>query len=369
MHDHIDQLSKARRYFWIANRWLGLQISLIGIAFTMGTGIILLYSGHNLVDPALFGFVFTFSTKLSGICFKVVNSFGAFESSVAAAEKIIACANLEPEYQDGEDAPSDWPLTGKIEVRNLAARYSDTLPFVLDNINFTVEPGQRIGIVGRTGAGKSTLALSLLRLIQVQQGTIHIDGLDISTLRLDCLRSKIGFIPQDPALFSGTIRSNLDPARRHADSALENSLRRVRLKLSLDSSVEIGGNTLSHGQRQLLCLARLFLEDHKIIILDEATSAVDNEADMAIQDMLRFSSQQTLIVIAHRLQTVATFEKFLVMEDGKVTEQGSPYELLKAKGAYWRLVVGSVSMEQGSQAYTDGRTRQRKKLGKTIDGK
>lgn len=335
----------------------------------MGTGIVLLYSGSNLVDPALFGFVFTFSTKLSGICFRVVNSLGAFEASVAAAEKIIACADFEPEPQDGQDVPSDWPRTGMIEFRNLAARYSDTLPLVLDSINFTVEPGQRVGIVGRTGAGKSSLALSLLRLIPVQQGSIHIDGLGISTLRLDCLRSKISFIPQDPVLFSGTIRSNLDPAGRHADSALESSLRRVRLNLSLDSSVDIGGNNLSHGQRQLLCLARLFLEEHKIIVLDEATSAVDYEANIAIQDMLRFSSQQTLIVIAHRLQTVATFDKILVMEDGKVTEQGSPDELLQAGGAYWRLVAGSVSLEKRSQASIDSRTRQGEKLEKTIDGK
>ncbi|KAH0045707.1 ABC multidrug transporter-like protein, partial [Aureobasidium melanogenum] len=352
MHNHIDDLSIARRYFWIANRWLGLQMSLIGIMFSFGTGVMLLRSRSAIVDPPLFGFALTFSMRFSSVIFKAVNGFGAFETSATAAGAISAFRYLEIEQQDGIEVASDWPTTGRVEIRGLKMRYSTTLPLVLDNINLTIGAGERVGIVGRTGAGKSTLLLALLRMIEPEEGTITIDGANTSTIRLRDLRRKVGYIPQNPALFSGTIRTNLDPFNQYSDGILEKALQQVMLMsspeadqidisraLTLDYPVAAGGENISHGQRQLLCLARILMQKHKLIILDEATSAVDDRTDEAIQTVIRAESEQTLIVVAHRLKTVATFDKIVVMDSGKIVEQGSPSELLKARGAFYSLVM------------------------------
>lgn len=354
MHIHVDDLSKARRYFWIANRWLGLQMSLIGIMFSFGTGVVLLHSGSAIVDPPLFGFALTFSMRFSSVIFKAVNGFGAFETSVNAAGAISAFQYLETENQDGVDVESGWPSTGYVQIQDFRMRYSTDLPLVLDNINLTIGPGERVGIVGRTGAGKSTLLLALLRMMKPEEGTITIDGIDTSKIKLHDLRRRIGYIPQNPALFSGTIRTNLDPFNQYPDSTLEKALQQVMLMssskadqsyisqtLSLDSSVAAGGENISHGQRQLLCLARILIQKHKLILLDEATSAVDVRTDEAIQRVIRADQEQTLIVVAHRLKTVATFDKIVVMDSGKVVEQGSPSELLEARGAFYGLVMNS----------------------------
>ncbi|KAG9765069.1 ABC multidrug transporter-like protein, partial [Aureobasidium melanogenum] len=362
MHNHVDDLSKARRYFWIANRWLGLQMSLIGIMFSFGTGVMLLHSRSAIVDPPLFGFALTFSMRFSSVIFKAVNGFGAFETSVTAAGAISAFRYLEIEQQDGIEVASDWPTTGRVEIRGLKMRYSTTLPLVLDNINLTIGAGERVGIVGRTGAGKSTLLLALLRMIEPEEGTITIDGANTSTIRLRDLRRRVGYIPQNPALFSGTIRTNLDPFNQYSDGILEKALQQVMLMsspeadqldipraLTLESPVAVGGENISHGQRQLLCLARILMQKHKLIILDEATSAVDDRTDEAIQTVIRADSEQTLIVVAHRLKTVATFDKIVVMDSGKIIEQGSPSELFKARGAFYGLVMSGKDDQKVQQ--------------------
>ncbi|KAG9597773.1 ABC multidrug transporter-like protein, partial [Aureobasidium melanogenum] len=336
MHNNVDDLSKARRYFWIANRWLGLQMSLIGIMFSFGTGVMLLRSGSAIVDPPLFGFALTFSMRFSSVIFKAVNGFGAFETSATAASAISAFRYLEIEKQEGIEVASDWPTTGRVEIRGLKMRYSTTLPLVLDNINLTIGAGERVGIVGRTGAGKSTLLLALLRMMEPEEGTIAIDGTNTSGIRLRDLRRRIGYIPQNPALFSGTIRKNLDPFNQYPDEPHQSDIPRT---LTLDSLVAAGGENISHGQRQLLCLARNLTQKHRLIMLDEATSAVDDRTDEAIQTVISADPEQTLIVVAHRLKTVATFDKIVVMDFGKIVEQGPPSELLKARGAFYDLVM------------------------------
>ncbi|KAI5208799.1 hypothetical protein AUEXF2481DRAFT_306945 [Aureobasidium subglaciale EXF-2481] len=354
MHSHVDDYSRARRHFWMANRWLGLQMSLIGIVFSFMTGIVLLRSGSAVIDPPLFGFALTFSMRFSGVVFKAVNGLGAFEKSAISASAIAAFQHLETEDQDGLETPSDWPRTGSIEVRGLKVRYSAALPRVLNDISFSVAPGQRIGIVGRTGAGKSTLSLAMLRMMEAEEGTISIDGIDVSTIRLADLRRRIGYVPQSPLLFSGTVRTNLDPSGVYSDTKLEEALQRVMLfsssgegqsggsrLLTLDTPVTAGGENISHGQRQLLCVARIFLQNHKLIILDEATSAVDDTTDEAVQTIIRNDLEQTLIVVAHRLKTVATFDKIIVIDEGRIVEQGSPKELLELEGAFCNLVTSS----------------------------
>ncbi|KAB8215049.1 P-loop containing nucleoside triphosphate hydrolase protein [Aspergillus novoparasiticus] len=350
MHCHVDKLSTARRHFYMFNRWLGLQMSLVGILFTTGTGIVLL-SSSSVIDASVVGFSLTFSMGFSQAIFKAINTFGMLETYMNAAGGVVAYSELNTEDQGGNEVPDDWPSRGEVEIKDLNVAYSPDLPLALRGISFIVQAGKRVGIVGRTGAGKSSLTLSLLRLIELQAGSILIDGIDISMIKLNSLRSRIAFIPQDPVLFSGTVRSNLDYFQQILDKDLEDALRRVKLLaerssgndglFTLDSPISTGGSNMSQGQRQLLCLARILVRNPKIIILDEATSAVDNRTDLWIQDTIRTHFKGTLIVVAHRLRTIASFDKVVVMKDGNVAEVGIPAELLKAKGLFYDLVQNS----------------------------
>ncbi|KAH7378047.1 ABC multidrug transporter [Cadophora sp. MPI-SDFR-AT-0126] len=350
MHRNIDRLSTARRHFWIFNRWLGLQMSFVGILFSTGTGIILLFS-ESIIDPSLLGFSISFSLGFSKAIFSAVNNFGILETCMDSADTIIRYSENKTEDQGGAEVSDDWPSEGEVRVESLNVAYANNLPLVLRDVSFTVGGGKRLGIAGRTGAGKSSLALSLLRLLEPQSGSIFIDGVDIATIKLQTLRSRIAFIPQDPVLFSGTVRSNLDYFKQVSDDKLEDALRAVKLAseagdkkagfYSLDSSISAGGANMSQGQRQLLCLARVFIKNPKIIILDEATSAVDDKTDLFIQNTIRKVFNGTLIVVAHRLRTIAPFDQVMVMNDCKVAEIGSPAELFKAKGLFYDLVQDS----------------------------
>jgi len=261
--------------------------------------------------------------------------------------------------------PAAWPTEGRIEVDNLVVSYAPDLPPVLKGLTFSVNRNERIGVVGRTGAGKSSLTLALFRFLEAQSGSIHIDGLDISKIRLHDLRSRLAIIPQDPVLFSGTIRSNLDPFNRHTDEELYDCLERVHLippgsrsgsstptireeqpsgstgttspKLTLSTPVTESGLNLSQGQRQLLCLARAIATRPKIMVLDEATSAVDMATDALIQRSIRSEFRDaTLLVIAHRLSTIADFDRVLVLDAGRVVEFGTPRELWEKEGGVFR---------------------------------
>ena len=249
--------------------------------------------------------------------------------------------------------PKEWPTDGHIEVRDLSLRYSDELPDVLHNVTFQVSGGEKLAIVGRTGAGKSSLSTAFFRLLPFTNGSITIDGIDICKISLFDLRSKLTIIPQDPVLFNGTIRSNLDPTYSCDDAIIWTVLNRVQLlevlhesagasddgivndmqnlnQFSLDSNVSENGSNFSQGQRQLLCLARSLLHSSKIIILDEATANVDNVTDACIQKAIRSEfSNQTIITIAHRLRTIIDYDKILVLENGRVVEFGSPSQLLQ----------------------------------------
>lgn len=243
--------------------------------------------------------------------------------------------------------------------------YAPDLPPVLKGLTFSVKRNERIGVVGRTGAGKSSLTLALFRFLEARSGTIHIDGLDISKIKLHDLRSRLAIIPQDPVLFSGTVRSNLDPFDKHTDAELRDSLERVHLIRGtggtvtplpassansdaavagnanvfndLTSPISEGGLNLSQGQRQLLCLARAIVARPRLMFLDEATSAVDMATDALIQRSIREEfTDTTLLVIAHRLSTIADFDRILVLSDGKVAEYGSPRELWELDGGMFR---------------------------------
>jgi len=272
-----------------------------------------------------------------------------------------------------------------LEIKDLEVGYAEGLPTILKGLNLHVEMNQRVGIVGRTGAGKSTLSLALFRFLEARKGSITIDGVDISTIKLHDLRTRLAIIPQDPVLFSGTIRSNLDPFDQFSDFQLKEALQRVHLIpstdttpvpepevtaessttateepssassatateeapkentnifLSLTSPISSSGANLSQGQKQLLCLARAILSRPKLLLLDEATSAVDKKTDTLIQRSIREEfANTTLLVIAHRLSTVMDFDRILVMKDGVAAEFGEPRELLGIEGGVFKGMV------------------------------
>ncbi|KAH6853494.1 P-loop containing nucleoside triphosphate hydrolase protein [Chaetomium sp. MPI-CAGE-AT-0009] len=362
MYRKIDDYSTATWHLWLFNRWMGWRMSLVGSFFASFVAVlILLTPGMN---SALAGFALAFALDFSSSVMWTIRLYANLELNMNAAERIVEYTELPTEALDGKSAPAAWPTEGRIEVNDLVVAYAPDLPPVLKGLTFSINRNERIGVVGRTGAGKSSLTLALFRFLEARSGSVHIDGLDISKIKLHDLRSRLAIIPQDPVLFSGTVRSNLDPFDHHSDTELRESLERVHLIGSsthtptptsgassgsttpvdpsststspknsnpfadLSSAISEGGLNLSQGQRQLLCLARAIVSRPRVMVLDEATSAVDMHTDALIQRSIREEfTDATLLVIAHRLSTIADFDRVLVLSDGRVAEFGTPREL------------------------------------------
>jgi len=232
--------------------------------------------------------------------------------------------------------PSDWPQQGVIEIRNLHVRYREGLDFVLRGITATINSNEKIGIVGRTGAGKSSVFLALFRLIEAASGSIIIDNIDISKIKLSDLRSRLAIIPQDPVLFTGTIRSNLDPLNEHEDSEVWEALESIHMHAAisalpnkLESVVVENGDNFSVGERQLLCLGRALLRKAKILLMDEATASVDVETDEIIQQTIKEKCvDATVLTIAHRINTILESDRVMVLDQGQVAEFDTPAKLV-----------------------------------------
>jgi ABC-type multidrug transport system fused ATPase/permease subunit len=380
MRKRIDGFCKATMNLSLLGRWIGWNLSVAGTVFAVSVVAFVLARAGN--DAALAGFILNFVMDFSNLVLMVTRAYSTLELEMNAVERVVEYSEIETENLEGEKPPAAWPTQGRLEVNDLVVSYASDLPPVLKGISFETRAAERIGVIGRTGAGKSSLTLALFRFLEAQSGTIHVDGLDISKLKLEDLRSRLAIIPQDPVLFSGTIRSNLDPFDSHTDEELHDCLRRVHLVSDSDSEtntvaaqngspppepanlsvpegslsvpqasaptsrastpgprninvfrdlsslVSEGGQNLSQGQRQLLCLARAIVARPKIMVLDEATSAVDMATDTLIQRSIREEfGGSTLIVIAHRLSTIADFDRILVLSDGQIAEYGTPREL------------------------------------------
>lgn len=371
MHLKFDIWDTISAYIWVTNRWLGWRMAVIGSAFTTIIGAIVIASPG--IDAAMGGFTLSFATDFALTLIFGIRTYSSLELDMNATERVVEYSELKTENLGGEEPPAAWPTSGKVEVRDLEVAYADDLDPVLKGVSFDVKDNERVGVVGRTGAGKSSLTLALFRFLESRSGKVLIDGLDISKMDLHSLRSRLAIIPQDPVLFSGTIRSNLDPFDDHTDEALKECLARVHLLDSetptpvnepdsaagsaaastavpknanifkdLSSPIAESGGNLSQGQRQLLCLARAIISRPKIMVLDEATSAVDMTTDSLIQRSIReeFTSS-TLLVIAHRLSTIADFDRILVLSEGKVAEFGTPKELWEKEGGIFREMCES----------------------------
>merc|ERR1711991_100979 len=243
-----------------------------------------------------------------------------------------------PALLPDSDPSLEWPLYGEVRFQKFSLRYREGLDLVLKQISLDVKPKEKIGIVGRTGAGKSSLVLALFRFVEAAEGCISIDGVDISKIGTNRLRQALTIIPQDPVLFVGTVRKNLDPFDEHTDDEVYSALERAHLKDQimekggLEYQVAEGGENFSVGQRQLFCMARALLRPAKVLIMDEATSNVDAENDALIQETIREAfADRTVFTIAHRLNTVLDSDRILVLSKGKVAEFDEPQKLLNDK--------------------------------------
>ncbi|KAF2756245.1 putative ABC bile acid transporter [Pseudovirgaria hyperparasitica] len=372
MFAKIDVYGATSYYIAGMNRWLSIRLGLIGAIFAVIIAVIV--TSIKDFDPSLAGFALSFALQYTDAIYWLLRQFGITEMAMNSVERIQEYTETEIEDQGGKPAPAAWPSKGRLEIDNLVVGYAEDLPPVLRGITLGIEPNERCAIVGRTGAGKSSMALALFRFLAAREGRIVIDGIDIATMRLKDLRSRLAIIPQDPVLFSGTVRSNLDPFSEHSDDALREALERVHLIkgndsgsstppttsgpteptvstantnpfASLSTTIAESGSNLSQGQRQLLCLARAILHRPKILILDEATSAVDKATDTLIQQSVREQfSDSTLLVIAHRLSTIADFDRVCVLGDGKILEYDRPEVLMQkdgGKGAFASMVEES----------------------------
>uniref|UniRef100_A0A8D2PS02 ATP-binding cassette sub-family C member 5 n=1 Tax=Zosterops lateralis melanops TaxID=1220523 RepID=A0A8D2PS02_ZOSLA len=325
--------------FSCAMRWLAVRLDIISIALITTTGLMIVLM-HGQIPPAYAGLAISYAVQLTGLFQFTVRLASETEARFTSVERIdhyIKTLSLEaPARIKNKTPPLDWPQEGEVVFENAEMRYRENLPLVLKKVSFTIKPKEKIGIVGRTGSGKSSLGMALFRLVELSGGCIKIDGVKINDIGLADLRSKLSIIPQEPVLFSGTVRSNLDPFNQYSEEQIWAALERTHMKeciaqlpMKLDSEVMENGENFSVGERQLLCIARALLRRCKILILDEATAAMDTETDLLIQETIREAfADCTMLTIAHRLHTVLGCDRIMVLTQGQVVEFDTPTALL-----------------------------------------
>jgi ABC-type multidrug transport system fused ATPase/permease subunit len=357
----IDDMDSAYFLTYSNQRWLSVRLDMIGNCLVFTTGILVVTSRFS-VNPSIGGLVLSYILSIVQMIQFTVRQLAEVENGMNSVERLQYYGT-----QLEEEAPlktievrKTWPEKGEIIFDDVEMRYRAGLPLVLQGLSMHIRGGERIGIVGRTGAGKSSIMSTLFRLVELSGGHITIDGIDISTIGLQDLRSRLAIIPQDPTLFRGTVRSNLDPFGEHNDLELWSALRQAGLvsadagpttaeqaadgsnskdtgRIHLDSVVEEDGLNFSLGQRQLMALARALVRGAQIIVCDEATSSVDMETDDKIQATIATGFRgKTLLCIAHRLRTIIGYDRICVMDKGKIAEMGPPLDLWKMEDGIFR---------------------------------
>lgn len=405
-------------YLWAANRWLALRVDVAGALVAFFSGVFVILSVGK-IDAGAAGLSLTYAVTFTENVLWLVRLYSANEQNMNSVERVKEYLDIEQEAKAviPETQPaSNWPSNGAVRFINYSTRYRSDLDPVLKSITFNILPSEKVGIVGRTGAGKSSLALALFRGLEAETGKILIDDVDIGLIGLQDLRESITIVPQDPTLFTGTIRSNLDPFGLFTDEEIFTTLRRVQLIgvpspessskpstpvsgtkpatptppdspspsssssadastdptepeltrhetntrentnifLTLSSPISESGSNLSQGQRQLLCLARALLKAPRVLLMDEATASIDYATDAKIQDTLRELAHSTIITIAHRLQTIVDYDKVLVLDKGQVVEFDAPWELVMREAGVFR---GMCEMSGDLEGLVEGARR------------
>ncbi|GAA5830776.1 hypothetical protein JCM5353_002363 [Sporobolomyces roseus] len=350
------------------NRWLAVRLEFLGSIIILSTAVLAVTTlvRTNSVNAGIVGLMLSYALSTTQTLNWIVRSATEVETNIVSVERVQEYISLTPEapLEIPEKQPSpEWPQAGSIKFEHVAARYREGLDLVLKDVNFEIKAGEKIGVVGRTGAGKSSLTMVLYRVIEAEKGTISIDGVDVAKIGLHDLRSRISIIPQDSQCFEGSLRANLDPTGKSTDAELWSALEQCRLKEhvegmdgKLDAKIDEGGSNLSSGQRQLMCLGRALLRRSKILVLDEATAAVDVESDKEIQAIIRSEfAGATTFTIAHRINTIMDSTRILVMDKGLVAEFDTPAALLANKSSiFYSLALEAGLVKSGSNTPRSG---------------
>ncbi|KAJ5562910.1 hypothetical protein N7461_001671 [Penicillium sp. DV-2018c] len=395
-HRRINSYNRPHIYLWASNRWLALRVDWTGalVSFFSATFVLL---NVGTIDAGAAGLSLTYAVTFTENVLWLVRLYSEVQQNMNSVERVREYLEVDQEAAsviEGSRPAAGWPTQGAVEFKGYSTRYRPDLDSVLKEVSFSVKAGEKVGIVGRTGAGKSSLALALFRGLEAEKGQILIDGVDIGSIGLRDLREAITIVPQDPTLFTGTLRSNLDPFGLFSDEQIFTALRRVHLIGSgtsgtatpttastvtatetngngnihgsadganssavtvvdnknifhnLDSLVSESGSNLSQGQRQLLCLARALLKNPRVLMMDEATASIDYATDAKIQETLRELRDSTIITIAHRLQTIIDYDKVIVLDHGRVIEYDHPWTLInKENGLFRGMCENSGNMD------------------------
>ncbi|XP_072229951.1 ATP-binding cassette sub-family C member 3 isoform X1 [Leuresthes tenuis] len=343
----VDENQKSYYPGIVSNRWLGVRIEFIGNCIVLFAALFAV-TGKESLNPGLVGLSVSYALQVTMSLNWMVRMTSDLENNIVAVERVKEYSETKTEAPwevEDKKPPAEWPIQGNVEFHEYSVRYREGLDLVLKNITLNVKGGEKIGIVGRTGAGKSSMTLCLFRLLEAAAGEITIDDVKISEIGLHDLRSKLTIIPQEPVLFSGTLRMNLDPFEKYNDEEVWKALEHSHLhkfvsnqpaKLELECSE--GGENLSVGQRQLVCLARALLRKTRILILDEATAAIDLETDDLIQSTIRTQFEDcTVFTIAHRLNTIMDYTRVLVLDKGQIAEFDTPTNLISKRGIFYSM--------------------------------
>ncbi|CAK5109607.1 unnamed protein product [Aphanomyces euteiches] len=338
-----EVLDHNQSYFMIyrvSTRWLQMRLDWISAVVLAGVSFISVASKSSIGVMAA-GLGLTYASQMSAFLSRATMNMCTIENIMTCVERLEHYSSLDTEgdtCEEMEVTPAEWPAQGTISFESYTMRYRDHLDLVLRDVSFVANGGEKVGICGRTGSGKSSLMVALFRMVEAASGCIKIDGVDISRVNIHALRSRLTIIPQDPVLFSGSLRFNIDPSKQVADADLWAVLKKVHLagclEGGLDFQVAEKGSNLSVGQRQLLCIARALLRQSRVVVLDEATANIDLESDRLIQQTIKECFRDvTMLIIAHRLDTIIDSDRILVMDRGSVIEYDSPQVLLAKEGS------------------------------------
>ncbi|XP_057569930.1 ATP-binding cassette sub-family C member 3 isoform X1 [Hippopotamus amphibius kiboko] len=343
----VDTNQRSCYPYIASNRWLGIRVEFVGNCVVLFAALFAV-TGRSSLSPGLVGLSVSYALQVTLALNWMIRTISDLESNIVAVERVKEYSKTETEAPwvvEGSRPPAGWPSHGKVEFRNYSVRYRPGLELVLKDLSLQVHGGEKVGIVGRTGAGKSSMTLCLFRILEAAEGEILIDGLNVADIGLHDLRSQLTIIPQDPILFSGTLRMNLDPFGNYSEEDMWRALELSHLHTfvssqpaGLDFQCSEGGENLSVGQRQLVCLARALLRKSRVLVLDEATAAVDLETDDLIQATIRTQFETcTVLTIAHRLNTIMDYTRVLVLDKGTIAEFDSPTNLIAARGIFYGM--------------------------------
>uniref|UniRef100_A0A8B9T0L8 ATP binding cassette subfamily C member 8 n=1 Tax=Anas platyrhynchos TaxID=8839 RepID=A0A8B9T0L8_ANAPL len=350
--EYTDSNNIASLFLTAANRWLEVRMEYIGACVVLIAAVTSITSClYKTLSSGLVGLGLTYALMVSNYLNWMVRNLADMEIQLGAVKRIHGLLKTEAENYEGllssSQIPQNWPDRGEIQIQNLSVRYDSNLKPVLKHVNAHISPGQKIGICGRTGSGKSSFSLAFFRMVDTFEGRIIIDGIDIAKLPLQTLRSRLSIILQDPILFSGTIRFNLDPEKKCTDSMLWEALEIAQLKHvvkalpgGLDAIVTEGGENFSQGQRQLFCLARAFVRKTSIFIMDEATASIDMATENILQKVVMTAfADRTVVTIAHRVHTILNADLVIVMKRGVILEYDKPEVLLEREDSVFASFV------------------------------